>query len=101
MRLPLLDLDHGADVNVRNGRGSTSLIEAVEGGYEAVVWLLLDRGADVNARSDRRSTSGRAASSRSREPKPESIADGLAEAGVHGQSDYESGDSGCDSDDRK
>lgn len=37
-------------------RGRTALIWAAEGGYEAVVQLLLEKGANVNAKEDREKT---------------------------------------------
>ena len=44
-------LDHGADVNVRDGAGLTPLWLALKTGNEAVVQLILNHGADVNMAS--------------------------------------------------
>ncbi len=42
-------LDEGADVNARENRGSTALIEAAYGGHIEVIKELLLRGAEINA----------------------------------------------------
>jgi ankyrin repeat protein len=42
-------LKHGADINARNGNGSTALIEAAERRHPELVRILIDQGADLNA----------------------------------------------------
>jgi ankyrin repeat protein len=42
-------LQHGANINARNGNGSTALILAAEHRHPKIVRILLDRGADINA----------------------------------------------------
>ena len=54
-------LDHGANVNAKNGFGNTALILASSSGRADTVRLLLSRGADVNAVSNRGNTALRAA----------------------------------------
>jgi ankyrin repeat protein len=44
-------LDHGANVNARDGAGHTPLYKAAEHGDHAIVELLLQRGAEVNAKN--------------------------------------------------
>jgi ankyrin repeat protein len=46
-------LEHGADINARNGNGSTALIEAAEHSHPDVIRVLLAHGADINAVSAR------------------------------------------------
>jgi ankyrin repeat protein len=43
-------LDLGANVNARDGAGTTPLHKAAEHGDKAIVELLIERGADVNAK---------------------------------------------------
>jgi ankyrin repeat protein len=45
-------IEHGADVNARDGRGLTPLHEAVSNEHLQAAEMLLDRGADANARSE-------------------------------------------------
>jgi len=45
-------LDSGADVEARDNRGNTALIESAFFKYPDLVKLLLDRGADINARNN-------------------------------------------------
>lgn len=45
-------LDEGADVNARENRGSTALIEAAYNGHTDVIKELLLRGADINVISE-------------------------------------------------
>jgi ankyrin repeat protein len=45
-------LDQGADVNARDDRGRTALIEATFYGNAGVIKELVLRGADINANSD-------------------------------------------------
>jgi len=42
-------LQHGADINARNGNGSTALIMAAEHRHPSIVRILLGRGAEINA----------------------------------------------------
>ena len=46
------DLDHGADVNIRNAIGQTPLMIAVRALLKRNVELLLERGADPNTKSN-------------------------------------------------
>ena len=41
-------LDEGADVNAKDWRGGTALMQAAQSGHIGTVRILLDRGADVN-----------------------------------------------------
>lgn len=43
-------IERGADVNIKNDRGSTPLHGAAGGGHEALVKLLLSHGAEINAK---------------------------------------------------
>ena len=45
-------LEEGADVNVKDDRGSTALMYASEEGHVETVKLLLEKGADVNAKDN-------------------------------------------------
>lgn len=45
-------LDSGANVDARDNRGNTALIESAFFKYPDLVKLLLDRGADINARNN-------------------------------------------------
>ncbi len=42
----------GIDVNIKDARGNTALMEAAARGYEKLVKLFIEKGADVNAKND-------------------------------------------------
>lgn len=47
----IVQLDRGADVNVRMDDGTTPLLVAASRGHQAIVKALLDRGADIDSRN--------------------------------------------------
>lgn len=49
-------IDNGADVNVRNSKGATPLLVAIQRRYDEIALLLIDRGADVNLADNAHST---------------------------------------------
>lgn len=51
-----LAVQHGASVNLSNAKGNTALHEAVIGGNEALVELLLQNGAVTHLRNERNRT---------------------------------------------
>lgn len=43
-------LEHGADIEAKDGYGWTPLLLAAQKGHEAVVRLLLEKGANIEAK---------------------------------------------------
>jgi len=44
-------IEAGADINIKNNYGVTSLMLASEGGYKEIVKLLIEASADINAKN--------------------------------------------------
>ena len=51
LEIVTLLLEHDADINVKNNRGTNALHFAVEKGHLEVVQLLLDNGVDIHSRA--------------------------------------------------
>ncbi len=49
-------IKNGIDVNIKDARGSTALMEAAARGYEKLVKLLIEKGADVNVQNSTKET---------------------------------------------
>lgn len=62
-------LDHGADVNARDGYNTTPLMRAVDGGYSEIVKILIARKADVHAENTSGSTALHDATGMTGDPK--------------------------------
>ncbi|KAJ9607047.1 hypothetical protein H2200_008119 [Cladophialophora chaetospira] len=77
-------LDHGANVDTREGICGTALYLASEHGHEKVVRRLLDHGADVNRQSGLRGTALDAASSRGLKRTVQILLDHGADVNIQG-----------------
>lgn len=48
--IAILLLERGANINLRNKKGTTALMVAAQKGHTETVILLLDKGADINSK---------------------------------------------------